>query len=592
MNFTALGFLWSFALLAPLILVYFLKVKPVKKSTTAFFLWEEIIDQKRANQLFHKLKDLFSLLVLLFAFLFFCTSLLNPEFVQDEENKDLLLLIDNSLSTSAIENDKSRLDMIKLKVAEIINGMGLNRNAVLATASDQIRYIVDKTNNLTLLKEGASSIKVSMQGLNMSIFENMATNNSILDNYRVVLLSDGCHEELNKFKFIEILKVGSPVSNMGITGFDIQRLPGNNNPAGVFIKLYNSNEKDQDVEIKLFHESYDKLFKIIRITLHAGFNEPFIDAFENVPTGKWMAVLNKKDALQEDNIAYAVLPEYEPVKIQINSDNKQYFLTKCVKAFEDFKNNFLIVDKDPDIIFTDNQDFALGSNRPVVLFGIQKASTYWELNNEDLISPLLLTEATQNHRELRYIKPESLKLKDCKNIKVLKGVLTILEDENKTPVLFKVNEINHRIVVLNFDVHSSDFFLNLNFPVLIHNICLDLANKDFEISTNYQVGDSIYFASLQNNTKVVLPNGNIQLIASNNFGPLTEKGFFQIIKSDKVGLMAVGVSPAIESNLNNNQILSTLKPISSGLPIAYYLILFAVFFVLIELLLYHRRIVS
>ena len=592
MNFMNLSYLWAFSLLAPLILVYFLKVKPVKKITSAFFLWEEIIDQKKASQLFHKLKDLFSLLILLFAFLFFCTSLLNPVLVQDKDSKDLLLLVDNSLSMSTIENGKSRLELAKEKAAEIIKGMGLNRNAVLATTSHQIQYVVDKTNNLTLLKEGAAGIKGSLNELSINTFEAMATNNSILENYRVILITDGCHEQLNKFKFIEILKVGASINNIGITGFDIQRLPGKDNSAGVYLKLFNSSEKDSDIEIKLHHESIEKLFKIVRVTLKPGFNEPYIEVFKNVPTGKWIANLMRKDALADDNTSYAYLPEYEPLRILVKSENKEYFLSKCVKAFEDFKNNFVMVDKNPDIILTDNQEFALSSPTPTILFGIQQNSAYWQLKNEELVTPLLLTESTQGHRSMRYINPDTLKIKDCKNITLPKGVLPILEDENKNPVIFKVSEIVNKLIVLNFDANNSEFFLNINFPVMIHNICLELSNKDFEVSTCYQVGDFIYFSTVPANARVVSPTGVTQPISTKNFGPLDEKGFYQIFKGQKSQMVAVGVSPAMESNLANTKMESTLKPISSGLPVSYYLIMLAIVLVLIELILYHRRMVS
>lgn len=589
MSFTSLIYLWSFLTLIPLILVYFLKVKPVKKTTTAFFLWQEIIDQKKASQLFHKLKDLFSLLILLLAFMLICTALLNPVRVNEVENKDLLILIDNSLSMSAIEKSDSRLELAKEKAIEIIKGMGLNRSAVLATVSNQIQYEVDKTNNLTLLKDGVTAINGSKNGLQINIFEEMAGNSSILDNYRVIFLTDGCHEQLSHFKFIEIIKIGTVINNIGITGFDIQRLPGAENTAGIFLKLFNSGTTDLDVEVKLSLDEKENLFKIIRISLKPGFNLPYTEAFKNVPSGKWIVSINGKDALAEDDVAYAVLPEFEPIRVQIKSENKDYFLIKCIKAFEEFKNHFVIVDKDPDILLTDNQEVALASLKPAILFGLQQSTKFWLLKNDELITPILLSEATENHRILRYMKPEILKVKDAKNITLAKGVLPILVDENQSPIVFKINEIDQKIVVLNFDLYRSDFFLSVNFPILIHNICIDLANHSNEISAAYQVGDYISFSSMPENLKITSPSGLQNNEVGQNYGPLDEKGFYQLTKENKTNLVAVGVSPECESNLNNAKVQTTLLPISSGLPISYFLVFIAISLVLLELILYHRR---
>lgn len=569
--------------------MYFLKVKPVKKTTTAFFLWQEIIDQKKASQLLHKLKDLFSLLILLLAFMLICTALLNPVRVNEEENKDLLILIDNSLSMSGVEKNETRLELAKDKAIEIIKGMGLNRSAVLATVSSQIQYIVDKTNNLTLLKDGVAAINGSMNGLQINIFDEMSGNSSILDNYRVVLLTDGCHEQLNQFKFIEIIKIGSSINNIGITGFDIQRLPGSENLAGIFLKLFNSGTADVDIEVKLALNEKENLFKIIRISLKPGVNLPYTEVFKNVPSGKWIASINGKDSLADDDIAYAVLPEFEPIRVQIKSENKNYFLVKCIKAFEEFKNHFVIVESEPDILLTDNQEVALSSVKPAILLGIQQSSKYWLIKDSELISPVLLSEATESHRIMRYMKAEILKVKGSKNLTLAKGVLPILVDENQLPILFKINEVDQEMVVLNFDLHSSDFFLNINFPILIHNICLDLASHSNEISAAYQVGDYISFPSIPENLTITTPSGLQSSELSHNYGPLVEKGFYQLTKDKKSHLVAVGVSPEIESNLNNAKIQTTLQPISSGLPISYYLIFIAISLVLLELILYHRR---
>ena len=61
MRFLAPGMLWFAALLAPLVAAYLLKVRPTRRATTTLFLWDELLQQRRATTLFNRLRDLLSL---------------------------------------------------------------------------------------------------------------------------------------------------------------------------------------------------------------------------------------------------------------------------------------------------------------------------------------------------------------------------------------------------------------------------------------------------------------------------------------------------------------------------------------------------
>ena len=103
------AFLWSFLALVPLAAIYFLKVRPRRKSTTAFFLWEKIFSERKATSLFNRLRDALSLLLLLLAFSALALALARPEF-HDEERRDMLILVDHSASMTAVDEGQSRLE--------------------------------------------------------------------------------------------------------------------------------------------------------------------------------------------------------------------------------------------------------------------------------------------------------------------------------------------------------------------------------------------------------------------------------------------------------------------------------------------------
>ena len=67
MSFLQPGMLWSLAVLLPLAAIYFLKVRPRRRPTTAYFLWEKIFQEKRSSSLFQRLRDVMSLVLMALA---------------------------------------------------------------------------------------------------------------------------------------------------------------------------------------------------------------------------------------------------------------------------------------------------------------------------------------------------------------------------------------------------------------------------------------------------------------------------------------------------------------------------------------------
>ena len=64
MKFLAPLFFWSFLSFIPLVAIYFLKVRPRRKETTAYFLWSRVFTEKKATSLFNRLRDMLSLILL------------------------------------------------------------------------------------------------------------------------------------------------------------------------------------------------------------------------------------------------------------------------------------------------------------------------------------------------------------------------------------------------------------------------------------------------------------------------------------------------------------------------------------------------
>ena len=158
MKFLAPLFFWSFLSFIPLVAIYFLKVRPRRKETTAYFLWSKVFTEKKSTSLFNRLRDLLSLILLSVVFGSVCLALTRPE-MQDDERKDLLLLIDNSASMSAGTGAQQRLLLAQNAARDLIKGMDASQRASVATVAGDVRFLSHLTDDPRALLDAVDAIQ-------------------------------------------------------------------------------------------------------------------------------------------------------------------------------------------------------------------------------------------------------------------------------------------------------------------------------------------------------------------------------------------------------------------------------------------------
>ncbi len=160
MSFLYPGYFLALLGLIPLVAVYFLKVRPRRKSVTAFFLWQAVFDQKKNTALFNRLRELLSLLLMALALLAIVLALTAPELASDQR-QDVLLVIDNSASMNALDDDRARLAAARKIAADIIRGLNAHQQAALATVSMDVQYQSHFTTSPKTLMDALRKIEPS-----------------------------------------------------------------------------------------------------------------------------------------------------------------------------------------------------------------------------------------------------------------------------------------------------------------------------------------------------------------------------------------------------------------------------------------------
>lgn len=577
MSFLTPAFLWSFLALIPLAAIYFLKVRPRKRSTTAYFLWQRIFNEKRATSLFNKLRDLFSLILMLLAFSALALALAQPEFT-DDARKDLLLIIDHSASMSADD----RLEDAKKTANEIVIALNGNQRAAVASAAREIAFRSHLSNSPRELIDAIDGIEASDFPFDPAVLKALGENAELSDEHRVILISDASFEGADALpEGIELIKTGEPAENVGIVAADLQQLP--NGQLGFFFKIASSFAEPVQADLILEHaDENDRIYKLIPLNLEPGENPAEVFNLEDAPPGRWRARIDLEDALAKDNTAWLAVPEPKPIRVAVAAEDR-YFFETSVLAFQQGSGLLALVEDQPQIAIGKGTAPDSGLS---LIFTPAGDSTWWKSAGEevDAVAPRILLE---DHPVLRHIDLSSVAFIGAREIEPPDGSLVLVESETGVPLIYRAVQDDKTALVVNLDPIASEFYFSAWFPVLIHGAATHLAGREEELAALYRPGDTTPIPGHREGetTTILQPDGRAIETTESRFGPIEKLGFYEVGEWP----MASSLVTSQESLLDNEAIPASADPVSRGRAPAYWLIVLALLVLVVESVLYHRR---
>ncbi|MCH9792690.1 MAG: VWA domain-containing protein, partial [Planctomycetes bacterium] len=162
-GFYSLQGAWYLFLLVPLIIFYFLKLKRPHKRVPSLALWSSVINDRRVNSPFQKFKRSILLLLQILLLLFLVLSLMQPYVHSGADRAQYLpILIDCSASMAATdpETKKTRLELAKERVTELIDNLLPNQRVSLVAVSSTARRLTAFTDNQRVLKQSLAGLTV------------------------------------------------------------------------------------------------------------------------------------------------------------------------------------------------------------------------------------------------------------------------------------------------------------------------------------------------------------------------------------------------------------------------------------------------
>ncbi len=613
MTFLQPAMLWSLVVLLPLAAIYFLKVRPRRKPTTAYFLWERIFQERRASSLFQRLRDAWSLLLMSLAAAAVCFALSQPEWA--DERKDMILVVDTSASMSTREGRSSRLELATDVAREIVEGLNGNQLAAVATVDGRLAYRSHLTNNPREMLDAIDAIRPSGKSLDLAALPTGKEWEGSDRKYRLVFISDGVFDESALPPHVELVKVGTTRDNLGLVAADLAYLAGSARRLGFYYQVASTFGEPQHVDLSLSFvdtAGHEQIFKVIPLQVKPGINPP--ESFEllDAPAGRWLARLDIADALAEDNEVFLAVAKPEPIRVAVESTDP-FFLENSVHAFSRGDGMLMLVAKKadeanrPDVVLAKSTSPQAAN---LIILQPSGESEWWTgLGEEVVAGPARVL--VEGHPALRHLDAASIPFVGARQLTPPPGAQILVADDSDVPLIYKHRHEGRTALVVNIDPVAADFYFSAWFPVLVHSAATHLAGRENPLSAAYRPGEAVPIPGGKDDvvTRITAPTDNPDAITSPSDSKLSEAtanaagteirgpwfsaveqfGFYHLANAAGQHDFGANLFRADESLVNNPESKSNNQPLSRGRSPAQWLTLLAIVVLAAESVLYHRR---
>ncbi|MEI6176442.1 MAG: BatA domain-containing protein [Verrucomicrobiota bacterium] len=575
MNFLSPNFLWGLLAAVPLIAVYFLKVRPRRRQVTAFFLWQQVFEKRKASSLFQRLRNALSLILMLFTLVAAVLAAAGLR-LQKSDERDLVVIIDASPSMHASVNGKSLIAQARITTRDWIKALNGTRRIAIALAANDLHFLSHLSESPRDLLEATDLITVTDLPITPATVEavNAAAAHAAAHT-RFVLMTDGNRGWEGLAPNIEVVRLSDKaLPNAGFIAADIEWSGIAGRQARFFYQVASSYPGGKYVELELRNEDDPSFLRILPLNLKPGEATATTLDVDAAQPGRWSARLLGGDAFPDDDQVALGLAPRMPVRVAIPATDS-YFFQRCVESFQAASGALTLVTTAPDVVL------AKGSAPPAanasLIFAPQGDSPFWKSIGKP-IEVLLPEVKSPGHPVLKNLDFDALRFEGARAIVPPEGSLILATAESGMPLIWQSTVSNKTAVVVNLDPNEGEFFLSPWFPVIVHNAATHLAGRASPTRAVFATG-----------SVVTLPGVLISPAGANLSDPqvvLNQRGHWRTSTGEWFGAAILSES---ETVLDAKGPAASAKPIERGYPLLVWLLILSLGLLAGEMLLYHRR---
>ena len=581
MNLTSLtGFFknlpafWLLILLPILVMMYLLKLRREERLISSTYLWQKMVQDMKANTPWQRLRrNLLLLLQLLFlGFLVF--SIARP-YVKTSgfSSQTAVLIMDVSASMAATDVLPNRLEAAKQVANQIVEELPAEARISVITAGEKPNIAISLSTDRRAVYQAISQISVRSGGCNLGISLQIAK--AIAErqpDVQIIILSDGnaeLPERMTISGIVRFIAIGAKNDNQAIQLLNIQVNPGDHS-LSAFVQV--ANYGAWPVKRRLVFYADGTLANAFDLNLASNGEQAVlaegIISTTQVIEARLMpdnsADKSAADYLALDDHAYAIPQPIKQAKVVLVSDGN-LFLETALKLLPYLEMEVLKPEQPVDA--------AAGL---VIYDGVIPSSPELPAGNLLFIAPPSGTQLFTVTGRLQLPDPEAVKPIDpliehinLEGINILDAIdlvppiwskVLIAEAKNQAPLLLAGESAGRRIAILAFDLHRSDFPLQVSFPLLVSNL-INWLTPGNQTPRQVTPGAALVFskplstsdqpASLQ----ITRPDGTIAQFEYQDgkvvFADTTELGVYTVdSRAGETNRFAVNLFSPLESQIN------------------------------------------
>ena len=514
-----------------LILIYIIKNRYTEQTIASTYLWtlSERFIKRRVP--INRITGIINLILQILAVVAVSLILAHPIIFMPDAARAYCFVLDGSGSMNVVQSGRSRFDIGKGRIGEIIKGSVDGSTYTLIYAGEGTDVIYSD------LSEKATAIDI-LNKLNVSYASNgltdarQAAQKYFNDNpwAETYLVTDRAYEQTQN---LTVINVAASVQNYTVSGVEYVQADGALLVTGSVI----SHDSDATLKLDLYFDDSEQVFLTQQLEVVQGEETPFefrcvyIDE-EGVEKGKvdfeWLkVVIDNDDALSVDNelTLFNVMHENISKTLVVSADtgdNPSFFLTAALTAAGNTRFDVI-----PSGKYDNQKGYGLYIFDGYTPDEMPREGAVWFINPQksllgsnfsyqgEVTARYPAKYSTSTSTAVRKQLSGALKLdfEIYKFVKLgLNGKFNTLITCDNSPILFTgTNTYGNREVVFAFDFHSSAQFTMLpDMNILIRNM-LSYSFPEVIESTFYYCGDvaQVNMIAGCNSLRIESPSGNI-----------------------------------------------------------------------------------
>jgi hypothetical protein len=598
--------LFWIAAAAPVILMYFLKLKRKKVPVSSTWLWSRSIQDIRVNAPFQKLRSSLLLLLQLLLILVAAFALTDPiGRTTPPEDKRWVFLIDRSASMQMKDVKPSRLAVAKATAKELLKGCGPRDEVMVVAFSNRAQVLTPLTADRGAIERAIDAVEPADTVTRVQEAFRIAA--SAVQPYKsraIVILSDGRFEAIQAGAEqidLKYVPIGGQARNAAVTAIEVKKPQKADEPWTVFAQLDLFSKEEVEVPVELHVNGELKGVKKVKMAP----NSSGAVLFEvTKPEPQIVEVkIAMEDDLDVDNRAWAVARPDRSKLLVAGPGN--FFLDKALAQVRDM-DAFSAEDfskastGDYDIVVLNGvMPETLPEGRYLILGELPK----WEgLKAEGELAQPAVMDWDRRHPVARMINFSGLYVKSVPKVTLPAFAAPIVEGPDNAPLIFAWQKGRTRAVIVTFKLLESDWPLRLSFPLFLSNALDWLRDED---RAQPRPGEALRLRLADDETELEVsgPGGRKQKLTGESgrdvvYGDTDRCGLYTVTRKKGVQRIALNlldpqesrgtVEPEIKTVTGQVTVASAVPPVIR--PYWRWLAGAVLGLLLIEWIVYHRRI--